>query len=140
MRRKRRTTPTPLYVLDLDAIRAVLRQRALSRQWWLFVTLDQTGVNFVQRVAREHFTGKRARDFELMAIPARCTGLGILGVCFARKSKLTRRQLGRLLDQHNMPREAEELASGSKDVIALVPDRERGERAALFLNHLVMGP
>jgi hypothetical protein len=134
-RQARRSGP-PLVLLDPEDVRVVLRHRLQSRDWWTFLTVDATSTDFMGRIERRHFIGKRSKDFELLMIPASDVGLGIVGIFFARKSRLPAWQLSRHLDDAGMPHAAEEIARRGLDILALTPGAAAGMKALALLRQL----
>lgn len=128
-----------LYLLDSTDAAVLLRQRLLSRQWWIFVLVQRAGLPFMVELERRHYAGKKNRDFEMMALPF-VAGLGIVGIGQTHKKRLSARQLSRLFDEAEMSRQAEDVARGERDVVLLAPSQETGQRAAQWLLSFVAKP
>jgi hypothetical protein len=107
-------------------MRAILRERLATREWWVFLCADTSAVPFLTHLERVYYPGRFNFGFETMAVTA--AGLPTVSIALAKKSRLSMRQLATLFDAAGEPRHAEEVAFGARDVLFLCPSVEANER------------
>jgi hypothetical protein len=137
MSRKRRNRQT-LFLLDGPTSAALLRQRLASRQWWMFVIVNFTGLELVERIEHRFYSGRANRDFEMIGMPY-LAGLGAVAIALGRKRRMSARELARHFDAAGMVREAETLAKHGNGVIVLASSADAFRRVQDWLARLTQG-
>jgi hypothetical protein len=134
----RKQRPPSVYLPSTDTVRAILRERLATREWWVFVSTGTYAVPFLTHLERVYYPRRFNSGFETMAVPF--AGLPTVSLALAKKSHLSVRQLATYFDAAGEPRQAEEVASGERDVLFLSPSVEANERLKdWFVRFLLSG-
>jgi hypothetical protein len=132
---KRKKPSAPFSILDSRSWGDYLRERMGSGQWWTFISVNGVGTLLLAAIEEEHYAGRANKFFELTmsCVP----GIGFLAVSFAKKDRLSRKQLCGFYDRFGMPHEAETLSRNTGiDILALASGPELAYRAGQLLREL----
>jgi hypothetical protein len=113
-----------------DAASSIRRRLAL-RDWWLFITCERQGTDFLAHLARTFYAGDANKDFEVVLLPALHEGFGLVGLFLARKSRLPVDRLQREMTARIGPITVKELRV--KDVLVPHPDVKVARALAEFV-------
>jgi hypothetical protein len=110
---------------------AHIRRRLASRDWWLLVTCERRGTDFLAHLERTFYAGPANKDFEVVLLPALHEGFGLVGLFLARKCRLPVDRLQREMTARIGPITVKELRV--KDVLVLHPDVKVARALAEFV-------
>ena len=109
----------------------MIRERVASREWWVILAADQMGIDMAREVEEAHYQGDAALDFDMLVAARPFDGCPMLGVFFARKSRMTVEQLKAVIDGH----------TGDPEHDVMTSDTDQGQAALMwFLANLAAGP
>ncbi len=83
-----RETPA-ITLADAATLRMRLREQIESRQWWIVVSADGAGDDFLADVEHHHYRGHASDDFELAILPP-----GVLAPCLVTIVCAHKRRMG----------------------------------------------
>jgi hypothetical protein len=134
-RKRHRPKELRAYPLDHEQMAHVLRDRFESSCWWTFICVKRLGLHQLDVVEHRHYQGRSNKLFEAMSFPI--NGIGVVTIAFAHKSRMSPKQLAKLLDEWDMAHEAEHVAQGGgTDIIGFAESQEQGMRVAAALHQI----
>jgi hypothetical protein len=122
---------SPTLLLGRDAAE-LINARLASRDWWLFVVCERTGIAFAKHIENTYFAGEANKDFELVVAPALEEGFGIVAFLLAKKSRLPYERLrGELSNAAAAPDGGERVHD--QDILFLHPESHVAAALADFV-------
>jgi hypothetical protein len=71
---------------------ATVRSYLASQKWWMFIAIDPTGDQMMEKIEKQYYSGPKAADFQLLIVLVFGTTIAI---GFGKKEHLTPQQLSR---------------------------------------------
>jgi hypothetical protein len=107
---------------------AGVRQRLVSRAWWLFLSMSETGTRCIRQMQAQFYQGEAAEDFELLLLPTPLEMPALLTLFLAKKSRMRAADVARVLTTTGTRRVTEEdLAGRHLLILGRPPQPEQAE-------------